>query len=205
MPSGGGSGGCVCNLRAGTGCLSVLCSLLQICPTSFSPTSMGCRVFCLLARKMRMQISDWVPGQREHLKFYLKTVMALNVFDAVSHSLGSWKVCGSQASRVLSHGTCSPSCRCQTSLPTTEQRSGRSEFSSSLLPRERRRSRRDASRRRECRGLQAGVGCGVSSMNVVISSRKKQALELQPRGISPPSKNCRRVVSSSSGGRRRCW
>lgn len=207
MPFGGGSGGCVCNLRAGTGCLSVcpLCSLLRICPTSFSPTSMGCHVFCLLVRKMRMQISDWVLGQRERLKFYLKTVMALNVFDAVSHSLGSWKVCGSQASRVLSHGACSPSCRCQTSLPSTEQRRGRSEFSSSLLPRERRRSRRDASRRRECRGLQAGVGCGVSSMNVVISSRKKQALELEPRGNSPPSRNCRRVVSSSSGGRRRCW
>lgn len=86
MPSGGGSSGCVCNLRAGTGCLSVhpLCSLLQICPTSFSPISMGCRVFCLLARKMRMQISDWVLGQRERLEFYLKTVMALNVFDALS-------------------------------------------------------------------------------------------------------------------------
>lgn len=86
MPNGGGSGGCVCNLRAGTGCLSVhpLSSLLQICPTSFSPTSMGCRVFCLLARKMKMQISDRIPGQRERLKVYLKTVMALNVFDAVS-------------------------------------------------------------------------------------------------------------------------
>jgi len=152
-----------------------------------------------------MQISDRVPGQREHLKFYLKIVMALNVFDAVSHSLGSWKVSASQASRVRSRGDCSPSCRCQASLPAREQRRGRSAFSSSLLPRERRRSRRDASGRRECRGLQAGVGCGVSSMNVVISSRKKQALELEPRGISPPSKNCRRVVSSSSGGRRRCW
>lgn len=150
-----------------------------------------------------MQISDQVPGQREHLKFHLKIMMALNVFDAVSHSLGSWKVCGSLASRVLSHSACSPSCSCKASLQAKEQRRGRSVFSSSLLPRERRRSRRDASGRRECRGLQAGEGCGVSSMNVVISSRKKQALE--PRGTRPPSKNCRRVVSSSSGGCWRCW
>lgn len=171
----------------------------------YPTTTTGCRVSCLLARKMRMQISTRVPGLGERLEFYLKIVMALHVSDAVSHSLGSWKVCASQASGVLSRGACSPSCRCQASLPASEQRRGRSALSSSLLPRERRRSRRDASGRRECRGLQAGVGCGVSSMNVVISSRKKQALELDTRGTSPPSKNCRRVVSSSSGGRRRCW
>lgn len=192
----------ICNLRAGTGCPCLWSSILQICYTSLT---MECHVSCLLARKMRMSVSNQVPGQGGGLKFYLKIMMALNVSDAVSHNLGSWRGCASQGSGVLSRGACSSSCRCQASLPAREQHRGRLVLSSSLLPSERRRSRHAAIGRRECRGLQTGVGCGVSSMNVVISSRKKQALELDPRGTSPPSKNCRRDVSSSSGGCWRCW